>query len=154
MLVYFMDTWSNLRSFVIFYGYLVIWYIFPVLVFCTKKNLATLNHYIKHSCEGHKARVLDCSDCFFPNVEISPNLVTLLRNSVVLKRSLFCPKRPLLLRVDGLGHLAGGCAGLLRQGGPAREPEDVERVERDLGGGSRPELLDRLEASKVTRCGM
>jgi hypothetical protein len=33
MLVYFMDTWSILRSFVIFYGHLVefvvIWYIFP-----------------------------------------------------------------------------------------------------------------------------
>jgi hypothetical protein len=46
MMVYFMDTWSILRSFVIFYVYLVqfvvIWYIFPVLVFSTKKNLATL----------------------------------------------------------------------------------------------------------------
>jgi hypothetical protein len=35
-----------LRSFVIFYGhfvqFVVIWYIFPVLVFCNKKNLATL----------------------------------------------------------------------------------------------------------------
>jgi hypothetical protein len=33
MLVYFMDTWSILQSFVIFYGHLVkyleIWYIFP-----------------------------------------------------------------------------------------------------------------------------
>jgi hypothetical protein len=42
----FMDTWSILRSFVIFYGYLVlfvvIWYIFTVLVFCTIKNLAAL----------------------------------------------------------------------------------------------------------------
>jgi hypothetical protein len=46
MLAYFIDTWSILRSFVMFYGYLVqfveIWYIFPVLVFCSKKNLATL----------------------------------------------------------------------------------------------------------------
>jgi hypothetical protein len=46
MLVYFMDTWSILRSFVIFYRHLVelmvILYIFSVLVFCTKKNLATL----------------------------------------------------------------------------------------------------------------
>jgi hypothetical protein len=46
MLVYFMDTWSILRPFVIFYGHLVefvvIWYIFHVLVFCTKINLATL----------------------------------------------------------------------------------------------------------------
>jgi hypothetical protein len=36
----------HLRAFGIFYGHLVhfvvIWYIFPVLVFCTKKNLATL----------------------------------------------------------------------------------------------------------------
>jgi hypothetical protein len=41
-----MDTWSILRSFAIFYGHLVyfvvIWYIFPHLVFCTKTNLATL----------------------------------------------------------------------------------------------------------------
>jgi hypothetical protein len=55
-----MDTWSILWSFVIFYGHLVhftvfcyiLWtfgivrgnlvYFFPVLVFCTKKNLATL----------------------------------------------------------------------------------------------------------------
>jgi hypothetical protein len=47
MLVYFMDTRSILRSFVIFYGHLVyfvvIWHIFPVLVFCTKKNLAALD---------------------------------------------------------------------------------------------------------------
>jgi hypothetical protein len=60
MLVYFTDIWSILRSFVIFYGHLVhftvfchiLWtfgivrgnlvYFFPVLVFCTKKNLATL----------------------------------------------------------------------------------------------------------------
>jgi hypothetical protein len=42
----FMDAWSIVRPFVIFYGHFlkleVIWYIFPVLVFCTKKNLATL----------------------------------------------------------------------------------------------------------------
>jgi hypothetical protein len=48
MMIYFMDTWSILRSFVIFYGHLVqfvvIWYIFPVLIFCTKKILATLLH--------------------------------------------------------------------------------------------------------------
>jgi uncharacterized membrane protein YjgN (DUF898 family) len=45
-LVYFSDPWSILRSFVIFYGHLVqfvvIGHIFPVLVLCTKKNLATL----------------------------------------------------------------------------------------------------------------
>jgi hypothetical protein len=42
----FMDIWSILQPFVIFYGHLVYfvvsWYIFPVLVCCTKKNLATL----------------------------------------------------------------------------------------------------------------
>jgi hypothetical protein len=46
ILVYFMTIWSILRPFGIFYGHLVyfavIWYIFPVFVFCTKKNLATL----------------------------------------------------------------------------------------------------------------
>jgi hypothetical protein len=40
------DGMDILRSFVIFYGllvkFMVIWYIFPVLVSCTKKNLATL----------------------------------------------------------------------------------------------------------------
>jgi hypothetical protein len=38
--------WSILLQFRIFYGrsiyFVVIWYIFSVLVFCTKKNLATL----------------------------------------------------------------------------------------------------------------
>jgi hypothetical protein len=46
MLVYFMAIWSILRSFGIFYGHLIyfvaIRYIFPVLLCCTKKNLATL----------------------------------------------------------------------------------------------------------------
>jgi hypothetical protein len=40
MLVYFMAIWYILRSFGIVCGVLV--YIFPVLVSCTKKNLATL----------------------------------------------------------------------------------------------------------------
>jgi hypothetical protein len=35
-----MNIWFNLRLFVYF---VAIWYIFPVLVCCTKKNLATLN---------------------------------------------------------------------------------------------------------------
>jgi hypothetical protein len=54
-LVYFMAIWYILCLFGIFYGYLVyftaIWYIlwlfgicFPILVCCTKKNLATLHH--------------------------------------------------------------------------------------------------------------
>jgi hypothetical protein len=46
MLVYFIAIWDILRPFCIFCGHLgylmVIWYIFPVLVCCTKKNLATL----------------------------------------------------------------------------------------------------------------
>jgi hypothetical protein len=46
ILVYFMTIWSILRPLEIFYGHLVyfavIWYIFPVFAFCTKKNLATL----------------------------------------------------------------------------------------------------------------
>jgi hypothetical protein len=47
MLAYCIDIWSILQSFGIFYGhwvyFVVIWYNFPVLVFCTKKNLATLD---------------------------------------------------------------------------------------------------------------
>jgi hypothetical protein len=46
MLIYFMATWNILWTFGVFYDLLVhfvsIWYIFPVLVSCTKKNLATL----------------------------------------------------------------------------------------------------------------
>jgi hypothetical protein len=46
ILVYFMTIWSILRPLKIFYGHLVhfllIWYIFPILVSCTKNNLATL----------------------------------------------------------------------------------------------------------------
>jgi hypothetical protein len=47
-MVYFMDSWSILWSFVKFYGhfvkYMVVCFIFPILVFSTKKNLATLEH--------------------------------------------------------------------------------------------------------------
>jgi hypothetical protein len=46
MLIYFMDMWNNLWTFGIFHEHsahcVFIWYIFPVLVSCTKKNLATL----------------------------------------------------------------------------------------------------------------
>jgi hypothetical protein len=46
ILVYFKTIWPVLLLFEIFYGhsvyYVVIWYIFSVLVFCTWKNLATL----------------------------------------------------------------------------------------------------------------
>jgi hypothetical protein len=46
MLKIFMASWIILQSYAIFYGQLVwfvfIWYIFPVLVSCTKNNLATL----------------------------------------------------------------------------------------------------------------
>jgi hypothetical protein len=43
MLAYFMAIWFILRPFGIFCGLLIVnWYIFPFLVFCSKKNLATL----------------------------------------------------------------------------------------------------------------
>jgi hypothetical protein len=46
MLTHFMAVWNILQTFGIFYDRLVhfvfIWYIFPVLVPCTAKNLATL----------------------------------------------------------------------------------------------------------------
>jgi hypothetical protein len=46
MLTYFMAIWNILWRFGIFYDHFVhflfIWYIFPVLVSCAKKNLATL----------------------------------------------------------------------------------------------------------------
>jgi hypothetical protein len=53
MLIYFMAIWNILQTFGIFYGHLgylmTMWYIFrsfgtffPLLVPCTKKNLATL----------------------------------------------------------------------------------------------------------------
>jgi hypothetical protein len=46
MLIYFRPIWNILWIFGIFYNHWVhfgfIWYIFPVLVSCTQKNLATL----------------------------------------------------------------------------------------------------------------
>jgi hypothetical protein len=46
MLVYFTVIWNILWPFGIFFGHfgnvVVIWYIFPVLVYCVKENLATL----------------------------------------------------------------------------------------------------------------
>jgi hypothetical protein len=46
ILIYFTAIWNILGTFDIFYGHLVqvvfVWYIFPVLVHCTTKNLATL----------------------------------------------------------------------------------------------------------------
>jgi hypothetical protein len=54
MLSYFMAVWSILQPFGIFCGHLVyfmvIWYIFPVLVCCAKKNLATLLLTIVKAC--------------------------------------------------------------------------------------------------------
>jgi hypothetical protein len=45
--IYFMAIWNILWRLGIFYDHLVhfvfIWYIFPVLVSCAKKHLATLN---------------------------------------------------------------------------------------------------------------
>jgi hypothetical protein len=47
ILVYFMAIWSTFQPFDIFHGLWVyfppFWYILPVLVCCTKKNLATLD---------------------------------------------------------------------------------------------------------------
>jgi hypothetical protein len=44
MLIYFMDIWNILRTFGKFLlHFVLILYIFPVLVSCTNKNLATLN---------------------------------------------------------------------------------------------------------------
>jgi hypothetical protein len=44
--IFFMEIWSILQPFHMFYGHLVyfvvIWYLFPVLVYCTKKTMATL----------------------------------------------------------------------------------------------------------------
>jgi hypothetical protein len=46
VLVYLMALWSVQWPFGIFYGHLVyfgsVWYFFPVLVYCTNKNLAAL----------------------------------------------------------------------------------------------------------------
>jgi hypothetical protein len=46
MLIYFMALWNILQAFGIFHDnfvhFVFIWYIFPALVSCTKKNLATL----------------------------------------------------------------------------------------------------------------
>jgi hypothetical protein len=46
VLIYVMAIWNILQTFGIFYDHLVhfvfIWYIFPVWVSCTKKNLANL----------------------------------------------------------------------------------------------------------------
>jgi hypothetical protein len=46
MLIYLIDIWNILQAFGIYYDHLVhnvfIWYIFPVWVSRTKKNLATL----------------------------------------------------------------------------------------------------------------
>jgi hypothetical protein len=45
-LVYFTDIWSILQTFGIFWGnlvyFVVIWYIFPFLVYCTKKKILQL----------------------------------------------------------------------------------------------------------------
>jgi hypothetical protein len=46
MPIYYMSIWNILRTFWIIYDhwvhFVIIWYIFSVLVLCTKKNLATL----------------------------------------------------------------------------------------------------------------
>jgi hypothetical protein len=45
-LAYFTAIWYSLWPFGVFYSYIHIWYNFPILVSCTKKNLATLNKVI------------------------------------------------------------------------------------------------------------
>jgi hypothetical protein len=54
MFVYFIDIWSIILPFDIFYGHLVycvvIRYIFPVLVYWIKQNLATLLLYLDIEC--------------------------------------------------------------------------------------------------------
>jgi hypothetical protein len=56
--IHFMDMWSILRPCDIFYGhFVVIWYIFPILVYCIKKNLATLisrRTETRFSCKSEK----------------------------------------------------------------------------------------------------
>jgi hypothetical protein len=52
--MYFMAIWSILWPFGIFYGHLV--YIFPVLVCCTKENLATL---VFRQCTHRRVESLD-----------------------------------------------------------------------------------------------
>jgi hypothetical protein len=55
MLVYFMAIWSILLQFGMFYGYLVNFMVYsifpPVLVCCTKKNLATLVYIGPSQCD-------------------------------------------------------------------------------------------------------
>jgi hypothetical protein len=51
--VYFTAIWYVLRPFGIFY---VFWYIFPVLVCCSKKNLATLFHNAIYVVESQQIR--------------------------------------------------------------------------------------------------
>jgi hypothetical protein len=45
--------WNILWRLGKFYDFLVIWYIFPVLVSCTKKNLATLVPFSKAFHNSH-----------------------------------------------------------------------------------------------------
>jgi hypothetical protein len=90
-LVYFMDIWSILLSFSIFYEHLVyfveIWYIFPVLVFRTKKNLATLSghrsgcmctykdHFDFFSRKHNVTRRQLCCNPFITSVDIKKNFI-------------------------------------------------------------------------------
>jgi hypothetical protein len=63
MLEYFLDTWSILHlHFDIFYGFFgtirgnLVY--FPVLVFCTKKNLATLDVCRTNECQSFAQRII------------------------------------------------------------------------------------------------
>jgi hypothetical protein len=87
ILRYFMTVWSILRPLEIFYGHLVyfvvIWYIFPVLVFCTKKNLATL---IPLKYKNPESAFIRTAVCIFLNY-------------------FFCPGDNILARFDNIAHV-------------------------------------------------
>jgi hypothetical protein len=66
-MIYFIAIWNILLTFGIFYDHFVllvfIWYIFPVLVSWTKKNLAALLPGRRWSCV--RKRVLDKFKCIW-----------------------------------------------------------------------------------------
>jgi hypothetical protein len=81
MFVYFMAIWSILWRFGIFCDHLVhfvfIRFIFPVLVSCTKKNLATLVEKQKSKCEN-----IFCAKICFPPCEKAGMYVCILRGRI------------------------------------------------------------------------
>jgi hypothetical protein len=65
MLVYFMAIWSIFLPFGTFYGawvyFVIVWYIFPVLVCCSPKNLATL--FLNHKTFARRPLVALLPNC-------------------------------------------------------------------------------------------